>query len=374
MDITFKVDTHQVGDVLLCCSLSRALKDNFSTMWACIPTNDRTEQAGSFLRRANADLDAYYKKDQPATTPSQVCQWGALICQSLAAGYEAQGSLWHAFAKELRTSVLEALEAHLKGCLDQLCDTFRPSTYLSDSYLRASQLVKTVLRHQGERTEELSGTQQRTVDSIQLIPGAGQISQKVSYTPPHLLVRYHRHSTDLFDYIALPLYFFHEIFSHVLPASDLPASWADGWLMAAAHKAWADLEWNGEDELVTIERRALGFSLYESSISNSPIDDIMGSPSFRVANVFAARYPQHFWRVTLEILRLQSDDSPTDLRILVHLQWFLDPHEVSHRKVCAQSLDKIMKKPWNGLRDFAEKLAAARSDVEKRLGLPSFRD
>ncbi len=147
--------------------------------------------------------------------------------------------------------------------------------------------------------------------------------------------------------LAQPLFFFHEILSHALPARRLSSKCTEGWLVEAAKRCWSQAM--AFDQVVGLEHSCLMRIII--SQRDKALPWIETSPYIRTAKTLADLFPACFWRITASLLTL-SEQRPLDEYLMVLLNYaFRDPHG-------GEILEEVVSSPWVSLQAFLENLCA----------------
>lgn len=347
----------------MCVALAEMVKKFHDSLWSHFPVDDRTGQFCFLVDWSTDQLAIYGERESPVEGADQALDKGLEVLHAIAAGVKRKK--WSELHERLLVEGDAALGTSLRSSDCEI------SNYVIESLERAEQLFDDFVRT--GPCSRRAVTDYEPAKKVRVEVKDGHPAAAYARNDRRLLVRYlkRRDLTDcnLMRLVALPLYFFHEVFSHVAPRRDLHLNCADGWMMEAAFQSWWFM--SPTDNLIGVERHALLKEIARHSGSDGLLK-FHESPFAQVANLFAARYPQTFWELTFDLLQV-SGRVPTEEMAMGLLRDFLrDPPKNS--PLWIRGLDRILKSNgkedgWPGLDRFCEQLLEVHQEISSTLGL-----
>ena len=346
-------------------ALARMLKRLHESLWEDIPNDDRTSQLCFFVDRSSAHLSIYGELETPVQDSDEALGKGREILNAIAAGVKKKKwprPVHDKLVQEGEATLTDSLRSGDCEISNYAVQSLDRAEGLFDDFISVSSLGPRAVEYDKAKTVRVEVQDER--------PAA-------AYLPEHqcIVLRYLKRreytALNLTRLLALPLYFFHEVFSHIAPRRDLHLSCSDGWMMEAAFRAWQLLI--PQDNLIELEYQ----SLLKEIANDKPqaLLKFRTSPFAMIASLFAVRYPQTFWELTLDLLEL-SERKPLEQKLMALLKEFLrDPPQQS--PLWAERLDQLVRPngpeaSWPGLEAFCETLKETHSQISKSLGLRTF--
>jgi hypothetical protein len=355
-----EVDPH-AGECTLSYLLCLAIKGSSDELWQACPTSTPTAAVVAFFQKVMFALREELQEGGLIERLDVVEARGICILGRIAQRYRQRGG-HDKFADVIDGKVTALFKDRLREFVapDATQDTFRPE--FGGCLDRSIQLFERLFA---------------SVDDPRCAPAASELAEIVVTARRQacgpvwtaeckLFVGYWRDATSLARHAALPLYFFHELMSHLAPRKDLGPTCSDGWLMEAAKMAWERLR--SEDALVHLEMSALAMDAFRNDQSDSFLAP-SSSPYSHAARNFYHFFPQLFWPLTLDFV-CSTSQSRSEALVVSNLKVFLVDGAADaqgSRSVWVDGLRQVFSTSWLDMDDLRDRLAQKRTAIETAL-------